>query len=600
MKLRWRRPRQPAGQDVMGPDVTELVASLRHDLTDAIRAMGARIDAIAARLDTPPLPATPRPSTTSAPTAPAAAVTAPAPPPSTDSGTRHTLDEQFAHLVTSFIGSWANRSPAPEDVEATVIGALADGSIAWVNTERRLCGRIPARSPVPVPSEPGARVIARVTIHPWGVETLKATPVPPDRTPPRGVLVPTVTPGDAPSTVTEKWKRDLRPGDIVLTHVSYDGTLPSAQHGRLGKNRPAVFIRWEREYAIVRAIYDEGSYVGDRDLGTPLLDTSALEKRSVVRNAEYDVEATDLLRLLGRLGERDIIAMHLAERRGTPATAAVTPEPRVPATPTGHQSQAPTSSQPEHRRALDALVARLSSSNGAAHEAGVLHELIRGIVGEPALVRQLREGGLSLGLLGYALTNITNARGVPRSKGNFAAKVEAEIGGLQLPGRDALVIESDAHDLPVLRLGEFDTSVEEPVRIGEDIAAGSSCRYVIDDDYLPPDIVIMDQFSSSKIAGSDKRVSLSNERVRLSQGADIPCVVVGSDAVGSWAAFQRAAKSEGWAVEVVNDRPNQVRRIVELAREHHAQVVTLVCTHADVVSELENNGFEVNVISAVE
>lgn len=358
-----------------------------------------------------------------------------------------TADVLHAHHLRRYFGCATQSPPNGTIRTVTIVGELKDGSIAWHGDDDSVCGRTTRDVLEGVSPVRGQTLRARVVTHLWGCHLAAVVPLAGKRS---------SSPTDfsrehpVPQSVEDSWQKDLQTGDIVLARVPYDGYRPVDDQGRIVKHRPVVFVRWEDGYALCRAIYDADSYVAERELGQPLVDTVVLTKESVVRNAEYDLDPTGFLRRLGTVGPRDRRMMNLP----------------------------------------DAAVAPPSPSNHA----------------------------------------------------------------------------------PVNR------ELEIPV------------------DYATPDVILFDQMSVARIVG-EARIDMAVELSRLRDGGDAPGYIIGSDAQPGWRKFQHAAAERGWGVVVVEDRKSLIARAESLAREHGAEVITVVSHLADFVADLENLGYVVNVVS---
>ena len=478
----------------------------------------------------------------------------------------------------------------------SIIGRLRDGSVAWWSEDEFAAGRLSDSLLGGLMPQEGDYLRARVVSHVWGHVVLAVVPnslkSPVALRASHERLAPEMPP--APEAVAGSWKADLEPGAVVLARIPYDGYLPVDRQGRSAKDRPAVFVCWENDYAVLRAIYDHDGWVGSRDLGTELRDTRCLTKQSVVRDAEFDIGPDNLIRRLGEVGSLDRQAM------GLPA-------------PRDRQSAAgPTVGTPPNAPLVPRFPPPVSRETAPASDDNY-ETLVREVITEVAsqkTVEQPDGWSMPLSMLGELVKHRAAADGIAAQRGKLSDIVRASLPGVSESTGIALEIRYDHNNLPTLSHGEerslwtTRTPVEETVTVPIDREADvvvdeGSARYALPDDYEDPELIILDQFSTAMMLG-DARVRLDDELARLRGESNAPGYVIGSNEEAPWAAFQRAAHSRGWEISVAVDRATAISAAVSLARRYDATWVTVVTTHADMVRELENLGFEVQVVSDLE
>lgn len=255
-----------------------------------------------------------------------------------------TTDQQYAKIMSAFVGQRPTSKAGGELIDIMILGELLDGSIAWVNEKLTAFGQMHPEmlgDELPMPDD---RLRARVTSYPWGHVVTAVAPKSLTRSLQARELSTNVSnAGTIPSEQRGTFRERLQPGDIVLARIPYDGASLAIRGDRIAKYRPAVFIRWEQDYAILRAIYDLRGYVSERGLGTPIHDRNVLAKPSVVRNAEYDIQPSDIVKFLGALAEQDLLTLNLPVRTGGTSPASLdmktpAPAPARPLTATPRQS----------------------------------------------------------------------------------------------------------------------------------------------------------------------------------------------------------------------------------------------------------------------
>ena len=222
------------------------------------------------------------------------------------------VDEIYAHHIRAKISRQRDTSAFGKVVTITVVGQLKDGSLAWIGNDDLSFGHSAPDVFLPHSPSPGDETRAKVFGFAWGSTVGALIPntfrtaeqVDADRE--KSLSEPTDLAGVVPPLAMHTWKELLKPGDLVLAHVPFDGTYGTTKTGAISKNRPAMFVRWEDDYAIIRAIYGSGKHVDNNGLGTPLKAIGSLKKKSVIRNSEMDISVDGLLKSLGRLSNVDL------------------------------------------------------------------------------------------------------------------------------------------------------------------------------------------------------------------------------------------------------------------------------------------------------
>ena len=527
-------------------------------------------------------------------------ITVPAPPveePETEiQFNLDSIDERYASTIRRLVGLAPATAVNGQLIDLTVIGELKSGDIAWVNEEAQCFGTVGRNLLGEMTPWPDDKFRARVVSYPWGHVVLAVLPnslSSPFAT--KTVADTTVSAaGTPPDSVIGTPIEHLRPGDIVLARVPFDGLGRADRHGRISKDRPCVFIKWERDFAWTRAIYDAHGYVAKNDLGIRLVDTDILEKPSVVRNAEYDIDPRNFNRVLGRLGSHDLNALNI--------------EDSAPPTPPTIPSVAPVR---EDADPVNREFSRLHSEVSPSTDTGpdeMMTGMLRAMALNDVTRTILRNDGVHYAKVGHVFTNLFKAVGTLPPRGAFrdliASNIESRI------VHDGMVFERrlDDNNHPVLWLVPVGTSAPRTQEVTfepiprDDVDAPTSDQFaqlVLDEEYVAPDLIIFDQEAVAQIM-EDRRLDLETSLRLLRADGDAEGHIIGSDAQLGWAAFQKAARARGWKTVPAHTREEVITAAVSLANSCGAMDVTVVGYFADLVAELENSGFEVTVVQEVD
>ena len=525
-------------------------------------------------------------------------------------------DDEYAQYLHYFVLDENVSKINGELLEVQIIGQLLDGSFAWVNEERRVCGVVTQSQLGDVSPFPDDRFRARIVSYPWGhiVETVVPGSL---RGPLQSIRRP-VSKMDWGRAAIEPvlagratWLQQLRPGDVVLAHISYEGPLPVDRRGRLAKVRPAVFMRWEGDYAVVRACYGIKSFVGERDLGYRSVDSNCFTKSTVIRFAEFDVRIDHLNRKIGRLGPKDLQALHLDEIQPTPAIGepvAVTEPPRVAPSRSSVEFDAESLNREILNRTLDLVVAVASQRVKNVDQYQMAKIFLHVLVERDDSRELLLTNGIKFAVAGERLQQIAKSKGTRIPPGTFGLTMRDVVGNFVPTGPWTPYIDSDEHGHEVLRVERLSgiskhaaqENQSQPVPIDRTKNWGNDeySRFALPDEYLVPELIIMDQPSSAFILG-DSRVNLSAELVALRFGGTARGIIVGSDEEPTRASFILAAESRGWEFQKA-EHSRRLETIVDIVRATGAEVVTLICRETEFLVELENNGVDVNLVCELE
>ena len=513
-----------------------------------------------------------------------------------------TVDEIYAHHIRARISRRREASPSGKLVTIVFVGQLKDGSLAWIGNDDLSFGHSDPSVFSPLSPSAGDEIRAKVIGFAWGCTVGPLVPnsfrtaeqVDSEREKP--LSGPTDFAGVVPPLAMGTWKQLLKPGDLVLAHVPFDGTYGTTKTGATSKNRPAMFVRWENDYAIIRAIYGSGRHVDNNGLGTPLKDSSMLKKKSVIRNSEMDISVDGLLKLFGRLAVSDLLQLGYPSAAGPKKTKTKTERLKVhlrivPKEPVHHPANLPfaKSVDPikiELRNISEDLVRRGEYQSIRA----LLEDLVVSISENQGLQDLLKEDGLGLAEIGIVFHFLLNASNLVSKGFTLRVSIVPVIENLNDSRGTTLEISQNIHNLPVLRSG-FDVPASF-LPVLED------CTFVIPEDYECPDLVFLDQFAVADILG-DKRLNFTRALEDVTLGENVPCLFVGSTEDTKLQQLHRAAAHAGWICTSADTPVSRMEILLSAQREYGAQLITVISKYADIVAELENIGCEVQILAEV-
>jgi hypothetical protein len=511
-------------------------------------------------------------------------------------------DERYASIIHGSVGRAPSTASNGELTYLTIIGQLRDGSIAWQNDETRTFGTLTKEMLGEMTPLADDKIRARVVSYPWGHRVIGVVPdslVSPFATRPVPSAPASSSAGTPPDSITDGPFASLKPGDVVLARVPYDGMGPLDRDGNTGKSRPNVFIRWERDYAVLRAIYDRNGYVAHNDLGMGLVDTGCLDKPSVVRNTEYDIDPRNISRRLGRLGPRDLHALHIEDVPDDGNTSTLSPVVRTMA-PQAINSAVSRPAVDPMARESHAVITAVARHETQFSEYQLMELLLQEFRSNSVFVEVLRTEGIHHAQVGHLFAELLKSRGMNPEKGLFRRLFDRYMADSPSTGSDIFVTERDENNHPVLKLvNRVDSPLDEENvpdfgdYLGE--SAEGDPRILVDDEYLEPNVIIYDQHSMSAHL-KQRRIQLDDALQALRAGGAAPGFVIGSDAEPPLAQFHFAARQRGWKTKVAQDRRELAEAALRVATECAAEVVTVVGIYQDVVAELENSGYEVNFV----
>ena len=512
------------------------------------------------------------------------------------------VDEIYAHHIRARIFRQRITSPMGKVVTIAFVGQLKDGSLAWIGNDDLSFGHSDPSVFSPLSPSAGDEIRAKVFGYAWGCVLGALVPdtyrtveqVDGDREKP--LSEPTDFAGVVPPLAMGTWKQFLKPGDLILAHVPFDGTYGTTKTGAISKNRPAMFVRWENDYAIIRAIYGSGRHVDNNGLGTPLKDSSMLKKKSVIRNSEMDISVDGLLKLFGRLAASDLLQLGYTSATGPKKPKTKTERLKghlriVPKEPTTQSAHLPFAKSVDPVKVeLRSIYQELARKGEYPSTHAVLEYLVGSISESQGLRDSLNEDGLGLAEIGNMFHYLVNASNLDAKDFNLRVSIVPVLENLNDSRGTALEISQNIHDLPVLRTGHKVPASLLPVL--------EDCTFVIPEDYECPDLVFLDQFAVADILG-DKRLNFARALEDVTLGENVPCLFVGSTEDVKLQQLHRAAAHAGWICKSTDTLANRSEILLSARREYGAQLITVISKYSDLVAELENIGCEVQILGEV-
>ena len=96
---------------------------------------------------------------------------------------------------------------------------------------------------------------------------------------------------------------ELEPGVVVVATIPFDGIEDRTNPDVDSKNRPAIVVRVERDFVVVRALFSRNAVGKGQRLKEPK--SIGLDHKSIVDHAETMVPLSDVHELIGTLAEVD-------------------------------------------------------------------------------------------------------------------------------------------------------------------------------------------------------------------------------------------------------------------------------------------------------
>lgn len=381
------------------------------------------------------------------------------------------VDAEYARLLKERLGR------IPDDGryvirEVTVLGELENGDIAWVSDDGQCVGHAAVSFFESDSVTAGQRFRVRIFSHLWAhrlealltptKETLdldalrrqllsnQSAPV--VRSSPghdlsfgAEVAPPRLSPAPAvPDSVRETWMQELTSGDLVYVRVPFDDGID--RRGRTSKRRPAVFIRWEADYGVVRPYYRQDGYLDRRSRGTRI---GGPKKDGIVRNTAIDVYPKDILRKIGKLDNKDRVALGLGSKAPDVVTTAVPGHPDL--------SRAPKPS--EYMAALNRVIESAKSYSWPGYEPDALLILFMRSCRKDSEIKDLLVlQAVPYSVLGDAYRQLCDQLGVAPSGKKFGNRLKDVLFDVNRNERFVFETRHDAGQLPWMVL--IDTHVD--------------------------------------------------------------------------------------------------------------------------------------------
>ena len=381
------------------------------------------------------------------------------------------VDAEYARLLKERLGR------LPDDGryvirEVTTLGELENGDIAWVSDDGQCVGHTSVEFFAGDSVNAGQRFRVRIFSYLWGhrlealltptretldldalrrrLDTSQSAPavrfaLESDNSPTADTVAPRRSPAPAAQdSVHETWMRELASGDLVYVRVPFDDGID--RRGRTSKRRPAVFIRWEADYGVVRPYYKKDGYLDRRSRGTRI---GGPKKDGIVRNTAIDVYPKDILRKIGQLDNDDRAVLGLGSRIHEVKGAGVPGHPDL--------SRAPKPS--EYMGALNRVIETAKSYAWPGYEPDALLVLfMRSCRKDPEINGLLVQHAVPYSALGDAYRQLCDQLGVTPSGKKFGNRLKDVLFDLNRNERFVFETRHDAGQLPWMVL--VDTRVE--------------------------------------------------------------------------------------------------------------------------------------------
>jgi len=484
------------------------------------------------------------------------------------------VDREFAAIVNGFLKSpdLPTTNGALRNVQ--IVGQLHDGGWGWVCLDVPAWGQCDSRRlesfgcEMPQPGDAfRARVRSYGALH--FIDSIDKHSL--VRVGEARRQKPSVPAQRPPARVRNTWRADLQPGDIVVARIPFGPLAGVDGAGRTSKIRPAVFVGWTEDEAIVRRISKVGGYL-DRNGGVRLRNTPNLKKDSVVSFVDQYVDIDGISKKLTRIHPTD--AGHAQISLAT-SYEIETVERREP------------SKMLRFDPLIDATVATLDG-RPLRDDREILELLLLGL--RPS------ETALLFSVLGDLERIVCSRLGIPKPTKKMFERVVA----ISRTSGTGVQIIHDENGHPVVTFNE-----QRPANNAEtqksaesepaDFSTFGFVYPVIPEDYTEPDVIILDQLACHLML-QDRRTNLAEALAILRNESFAPSFLIGSADAASLQRFQTAARYSGWTVMTVDTREATLEKAVEAVRTVGASFVTVVTDRADIVAEIEAYGYDVTII----
>lgn len=374
---------------------------------------------------------------------------------------------------------------------------------------------------------------------------------------------------------------DLQVGDLIVALVPYSPHASVGADGSTKKGRPAIFMGWQGDAAIIRGIYTatKDRYM-TRRRAIRLEPEPALEKRVIaVHDRNVEIPSNWVGRRIGSLSEtnrgRIGIGGQPSGRRGQ------------------HESIDIQGLSTELVQYVRALLNGFTPQNWTELTLRILRDIQAGRL----LAQEFRNRGVLLSDVGQILRVVGEAfSGLgPRPLG---LRIQIDEALSSDPTLTEVALAKSHHTVPVDILIHA-TAVRQS---RDDVRSRSEEPERTREEFMPswsesPALVLYDQTWSHGHLG-DRRIDLTLLRSSLVGTSSTPCYIIGpclSELIG----FHRAAKNLGWQVHCAETRQEQIDAARSLARQSSGEIV-VVTNAADLVTDLEENGFDVHLVDSLQ
>jgi hypothetical protein len=374
------------------------------------------------------------------------------------------------------------------------------------------------------------------------------------------------------------WRGLLERGDLIVARVPFSPhSLPSSS-GAMSKVRPAVFMGWSGDAALVRGIY---TYTRDRyvsrNRSIQLLPEADLDRASIaVRDRSVEIPAEWIDRRIGTLSEGNRGRIGIGGQRSPVEESR--PTALVPTPPSEVQSY------------LEELLREAPPTQWT----DAIRQVLSDISSLRLFSERLRNGGVALSEVGSLLAAL---EAMHPQLGSRPAGLRSMVSELlpNDPQLTLLALAKSHHAVPAdLLVLAGSTSQSPTTRPPSPMMAVEATSFEVSWEGEPA-VVIYDQ-SWSHGHLRNRRVDLRLLRESLACDADPPFYLVGP-CLEEVATFHNVARHTGWTVECASCREAELETARRLARDADDGPVVVVTSAADMVRELEDDGHDVYIVS---
>jgi len=374
---------------------------------------------------------------------------------------------------------------------------------------------------------------------------------------------------------------DLQVGDLIVALVPFSPHASVGADGSTKKGRPAIFMGWQGDAAVVRGIYTatKDRYM-TRRRAIRLEPEPALEKRDIaVRDRNVEIPSNWVGRRIGSISETN---------RGRIG---------IGGQPSGQGSQPHSVDIQGLPTELVQYVRSLLDGPTPRNWTDITVRILRDIQSGRLLAHDFRDRGVLLSDVGQILRVVGETfPGLgPRPLG---LRMQIDDSLSSDPTLTEVALAKSHHAVPVDIL--IHASAVRP-------SAGASRDRTEATDRIrtefipswsePPSLVLFDQTWSYGHLG-ERRIDLALLRSSLVGTSPTPCYIIGP-CMDVLIGFHRAAKNLGWEVRCAETRQEQIEATRSIARQYSGQLV-VVTNAADLVADLEESGFDLHLVDSLQ